>query len=328
MLAMIPHGMGRREERGVGAAMGFRRGEASQQDKRRIEGLVAINVAAVIFGTAGLYGTIDASPVWIVAVRAVFASLALALFALARGQWRLPSRDLWRPLLLSGTILAVHWLSFFASVKLAGVALATVTVVSFPLFSVLIEAGQGRVRPRPSHVMAGLAIVLAVAMLMGGSGEASASHRALAVAVGLFSAVAFSLFGFSSEALNRRMTPAMLSVGQNGVVAALVIPCLLLPVANPAPTQPRQWLLLIALGVVTTATTHQLYFYAMQRLSPVACGGYMALEPVYTILFAGVLLGEPITPVIALCGAMILAASVVLSRRRQVDEVTVLPEPG
>ncbi|MGN6483772.1 MAG: DMT family transporter [Thermomicrobiales bacterium] len=295
-------------------------------DKRRMEGLIAINVAAVIFGTAGLYGTIDASPFWIVAVRAAFAALTLAAVAGARGQWRFPDRDLWRPLVVSGSILAAHWLSFFASVKLAGVALATVTVVSFPLFSVLIEAGQGRVRPRLSHVIAGLVIVLAVGTLTGSGG--SGDHRVLGVAVGLFSAVTFSLFGFSSAALNRRMTPAMLSVGQNGVVAILVIPFLALPVAAPAPTEARQWLLLVALGVVTTATTHQLYFYAMQRLSPVACGGYMALEPVYTILFAGLLLGEPITPIIVLCAAMILAASIVLSRRTQVDELAVLPELG
>ncbi|HWK79736.1 MAG TPA: EamA family transporter [Thermomicrobiales bacterium] len=305
--------------------MGYR-GTGGPRDKRRTEGLIAINVAAVIFGTAGLYGTIDASPFWIVAVRAAFAALALAIVAVARGQWRMPVRDLWRPLVVSGAILAVHWLSFFASVKLAGVALATVTVVSFPLFSVLIEAAQGRVRPRLSQVVAGIVIVLAVGTLTGADG--SGDHRVLGVAVGLFSAVTFSLFGFASAALNRRMTPVMLSVGQNGVVALLVIPFLALPVADPAPTHARQWLLLVLLGVVTTATTHQLYFYAMQRLSPVACGGYMALEPVYTIIFAGLLLGEPVTPMIVLCAAMILAASIVLSRRGRGDEVAVLPELG
>ncbi|MGC4106345.1 MAG: EamA family transporter [Thermomicrobiales bacterium] len=300
------------------------RGVVVPQDKRRLEGLVAINVAAVIFGTAGLYGTIDASPFWIVAMRAAFASMALATVAGVRGHLHLPARELWRPLLVSGTILAVHWLSFFASVKLAGVALATVTVVSFPLFSVLIEAGQGRVRPRPSHVLAGLVIVLAVGLLTGAGG--AGDHRVLGVAIGIFSAITFSLFGFSSAALNRQMTPLMLSVGQNAVVAALVIPFLPFSLAAPAPAHAEQWLLLIVLGVVTTATTHQLYFYAMQRLSPVACGGFMAMEPVYTILFAGVLLQEPITPVIVLCAAMILAASVILSRREAVDSAVGLPE--
>ncbi len=290
------------------------------RDRRRLEGLVAINIAAVVFGTAGLYGAIDASPFWIVAVRAVWASAALGLVAIVRRQMRVPTPTERTALMISGAILAVHWLTFFASVKLAGIALATVTVVSFPLFSVLIEAGRRRIWPKMAHIAAGFTIVLAVALLTGAGGG---SHRLAGVAVGLVSAVTFSLFGFSSASLGETVSPLLISTWQNGVVALLVGPCLLLPIAAPAPTHARQWILLAALGVVTTATTHQLYFYALQRLSAVACGGFMALEPIYTIIFASLLLGQSITPIIVLCATMILGASFVLSARETAPNLTI-----
>jgi hypothetical protein len=40
---------------------------------------LAINIAAVIFGTAALYGKLDVSPFWIVAMRSGFGALALGL---------------------------------------------------------------------------------------------------------------------------------------------------------------------------------------------------------------------------------------------------------
>src|SRR4051812_43740009 len=39
--------------------------------------LVAVNIAALIFGTTALFGRIEASPVWIVAGRGFFACAAL-----------------------------------------------------------------------------------------------------------------------------------------------------------------------------------------------------------------------------------------------------------
>ena len=50
----------------------------------RVKGLIAINIAAVIFGSAALYGKLDVSPVWIVAMRGIFASGTLLSVGLVR----------------------------------------------------------------------------------------------------------------------------------------------------------------------------------------------------------------------------------------------------
>src|SRR5215472_7327147 len=101
------------------------------------QGLIAINAAAVIFGTAALYGKLALSPFWIGSMRSAVAAAALLGAALANGNASIPQRRLWVRVLVTGVLLATHWLTFFASVQLAGVAMATLAFATFPLFTVL-----------------------------------------------------------------------------------------------------------------------------------------------------------------------------------------------
>lgn len=272
----------------------------------RAQGVLAINCAAVIFGTAALYGKLDISVLWIVAMRAAFAALTLAALGGYQAARR-PSALPWGVLGLSGFLLAIHWLAFFASVQLAGVAVATLTFATFPLFTVIVEAAQQRRLPTPAELAVGAVIVIAVALLVEpGGGE----RNITGAAVGLASGFTYALFWRVSQRLGSVMPPAGISLYQNGVVLALLTPLLL--AAEPVPTRAFEWLSLIALGVFNTALMLQLYLFALKRISAGTCSGFVALEPVYAIVFAAVLFGEPVTPWIVVSIALILGASLVL----------------
>ena len=89
--------------------------------------LGALHIGALMFGLTGVFGKLAAaSPAIIVFGRAAFAVLALAVFArfASNAPWKkLELRD-WRRLLVSGVLLAAHWVTFFIAVKVAGVAVA------------------------------------------------------------------------------------------------------------------------------------------------------------------------------------------------------------
>ena len=75
------------------------------------------------------------------------------------------------------------------------------------------------------------------------------------------------------------------------------------------------------LGVVTTAFMHQLYLFALKRLSATTCSGFIALEPVYAIVFAAIFLGEPLTLWVVVSAALIIGSSIVLLRAEQATVV-------
>lgn len=282
------------------------------------QGVVAINIAAVIFGTAALYGKLNVSPFWIVALRGGFAALALGLIGGYRGDIQRLASPSVRTLLLSGLLLAAHWLTFFVSVQQAGVAVATLTFATFPLFTVLVEAAHQRRLPRPAEILVGVIIVAAVALLV----DPVAGQNNLSGAVaGLVSGFTYALFWRTSHKLGG-LSPVNLSFWQNLAVMAFLAPAL--PFATPAPASAVEWISFAALGTINTAIMLLIYLYALRRISPSTCSGFIALEPVYAILFAALFFSEPVTPWIMISIVLILGASFTLLKIEKQDPTSIL----
>ncbi len=285
---------------------------------RRAQGVLAINAAAVIFGTAALYGKLNVSPFWIVALRGGFAASALALIGVYKGDLKsLPSASA-MTILLSGLLLAAHWLTFFVSVQKAGVAVATLTFATFPLFTVLVEAAHQRRWPRPAEVAVGVVIVAAVALLVEPRGGQDKLGGAFA---GLASGFTYALFWRTSHRLSS-WSPVNLSFWQNSAVLAVLAPTLL--IADPAPRTVIEWVSLAALGIINTAVMLLIYLYALKRISPSACSGFIALEPVYAILFAALFFHEHVTSWIMLSVVLILGASFTLLKIEKENPTSIL----
>jgi drug/metabolite transporter (DMT)-like permease len=272
----------------------------------RTQGLIAINIAAVIFGSAALYGKLDVSPFWITSMRAAFGAVTLLALGLWKGDIGFPPRELWKIFIVTGVILAVHWLSFFASVQWAGVAVATLTFATFPLFTVLIEARHHRRKPHLAEIGAAFVIILAVGLLVNPHNGRDSLWGA---AAGLVSAIAYACFWHTSKDLSRSLSPLRVSLYQNAVTALVLAPFLAL--MPPMPSAVADWLWLALLGIVNTALMLQLYLYALKHISPSTCSGFVALEPVYAILLAALFFHEPVTLWVALSAALIIGASFV-----------------
>jgi len=271
--------------------------------------LVAVNIAALIFGTTALFGRLDASPVWIVAGRGFFACLTLYAVATARG---VPLRlGHGRPVrvALSGLLLALHWIAFFTAVRVAGVAVGTLTAATFPLFTIVLDAMRRGRAPSLMEWVGGATIILAVVLISGpGAQEAATASGA---AIGLMAALLFAVFALISQELAKDINAVTLSLYQQGVVALLLLP--VLPFVGPLQTG-EAWAAIAALGVIGTALTHQLYLFALSLLPASACGGFVTLEPVYAIVFAAMLFGEPVRPIVLVSAALIIGASLLLLR--------------
>ena len=284
---------------------------------RRAAALTAVNLAAVLFGSTALFGKLPISPVWIVGGRAAFA--AATLFVIVLIQRRKSAGGVpFKGALMTGMLLALHWVSFFASVQWANVAIATLTFATFPLFTIAFQAILRRRVPSPIEWGAGLAIIAGVALICG-PGLPATPRAQLGAIVGVVSAISFALFGLISQTMARTADPVRLSLVQNVIVTLFLVPNLIF--AAPMPLTARDWGLLALLGVVATAGSHQLYFYALTRLPAAVCGAFVSLEPVYAILFAAVMFHEPLGPAVIASAVLIVAASMLLLRRVEPEQL-------
>jgi drug/metabolite transporter (DMT)-like permease len=274
--------------------------------------LPAIHLAVFLFGFPGLFaGWIPLPPSLLVLGRVVFAAPALAVFmAAAKVPFRMaPGRDL---LLcaLCGIVLAVHWSAFFEAVRVSSVAVGLLAYATFPAFTVFFEPLFERKRRDGANVLFSGLTLLGVFLVV--PRFALADPVLLGVLWGLLSGAAFALLSILNRNLTRRQASLRIAFYQDLFAGVVLLPVLFGGVPR---LSGKDLALLAVLGVLCTAVAHTLFIRGMRDLNAQTASLIAALEPVYGILFALVLLGEVPTGRTVMGGAIILGAVLLVTLR-------------
>jgi drug/metabolite transporter (DMT)-like permease len=85
-------------------------------------------------------------------------------------------------------------------------------------------------------------------------------------------------------------------------------------VREAAAMSPLAWGLVVAMALVVTIGSNQLFSYGLQRVTAGAAAAYSYLTPVLAAALAWLVLGEPITTVVVVCGLVIAVGVYLLNR--------------
>ena len=190
-----------------------------------------------------------------------------------------------------GVLVSLHWLTFYAAIKLANASVGATCIALGPVFLSLIEPWIARRKFDPRELLIGVAVVPGVAMVVGG---VPVSMR-LGIAVGALSALLVALFSSYNKRLVEHgdpLTVTCIELGTGTVFLTLLAP--LLPHAGPAFMLPsaHDALLLVLLSFGCTLLPFALALVALRHMSAFGTQMVTNLEPVYAIVLAIVLLGE------------------------------------
>jgi drug/metabolite transporter (DMT)-like permease len=273
--------------------------------------LAALHVSVLLFGFAGLFGKwIALPPVLIVFGRASLAFAALALLAqLAREPSTSRAGFDWR-LAAGGVVLALHWVAFFQSIQVSTVAVGLLGFASFPAFVLLLEALLRERSLRASEWGTTLLVTAGLLLLVPEFSLDNSTVQGLLW--GLISGASFAVLAVVNRRLAAQRSPNAIAQWQNGIAAAVLLP---LAALAPATTTLRDLGLLLVLGVLCTALSHTLFIRSLRTLSAHVASVVAALEPVYGIALAFLLLGEK--PALrTLSGMVLIVAAAMLASRR------------
>jgi len=266
----------------------------------------SLHVAVALFGFAALFGKWIALPATaIVLGRTVIGAATLAI---GIGWRRQPLGRPTRANAINGTILALHWVAFFAAVKVSSVAIALLGYASFPLFVLQLE------RHRLDRLQTATAVLATVGLVVIVPGIALSGEVVRGLFLGLVSAFTFALLAVRNRRLVERTSPARIALWQNVFAALCLAPVVALGPAF-APPAALDVALLLVLGVACTGLAHTLFIASMQRVSAHTASVVAALEPVYGIALAALLLGEIPDARTLIGGSLIVTAAVLASRR-------------
>jgi drug/metabolite transporter (DMT)-like permease len=190
-----------------------------------------------------------------------------------------------------GVLVSLHWLTFYAAIKLANASVGATCIALGPAFLAFVEPWIARRRFDPRELLMAIAVVPGVAMVAGGV----PAHMRIGIAVGVVSAFFVALFG----SFNKRMvhhgdplTVTCIELGTGALFLMLLAPWL--PHTGSAFPVPNlhDAVLLLILAFGCTLLPFSLVLVALRHVSAFAMQMITNLEPVYAIVLAMVLLGE------------------------------------
>ncbi|HJU38931.1 MAG TPA: DMT family transporter, partial [Tahibacter sp.] len=190
-----------------------------------------------------------------------------------------------------GVVLALHWLTFYASLKLANASVAATCMGLAPAFLAIVEPLIMR-RPFDLRELAlGIAVVPGVALVVGGLPHGMFEG----LVVGVVSAFLVAIYSVVNKRLVDASDPlaiTALELATGVVVLGLAAPLFASAqeVFTPPGAADAFWLTVLALALTVFPLT--LSLVAMRHLSAFGVQLATNLEPVYVVLIAIVLFGE------------------------------------
>lgn len=261
------------------------------ESRKQVLAVAALAILAIGWGAIPLFVRNEVPSIALVGARVTFGVIALIGVAAVLRQLKFPKVRRWR-LVLSGVLLALHWITFFESIKLTTVAVALAVLYIGPIAAAILSGpflGE-KVTPRlwlALGIAAGgtLLVVQPWVRDTGGGGSVSTLEG---VAMAALSAALLAALMLVGKPVAKDLGGLTMAIGE-----LLVASVLLAPATYQAVTQYSDYIVnFVILGALFTGFAGYVYWEAMRHLPVAAVSVIMYIEPATAVLWAAAFLDE------------------------------------
>jgi drug/metabolite transporter (DMT)-like permease len=245
-----------------------------------------LHIAVLLAGLTGILGKLihlnEGLLVW---YRLFLTAPTLWILAVIRRQRvRIDRKDLWRIFGVGG-IAALHWVSFYGSIKYSNVSVGLLCFSSIGFFTALIEPLLFRHRVDFVELFLGVLVIAGIFCIFQVD-----PHYKTGICIGLVSALLGSLFPVLNKRILQRVPPETvtlyeLSGGLLFLTALMPLYLYLFPAPSLLPRW-QDWIWLLVLSWACTVLAFNLSMSALHKISAFTVNLSYNLEPVYGIFLA------------------------------------------
>ena len=240
-----------------------------------------IILLAISWGTIPLIiRTSDITSISLVGIRTFLGTFFLATLLIRKN---LNIKELIKPGLILGPLLAIHWVTMFESIELNSIAVGIGLVFSYPLFVLLLEFLRGN-KPKSYQVFLISIGFIGLYFLL----DISNINSLEGIFYGLISAISLSLIIIIGEKFSSQLGGLKVAFSQL-LVASIIL--------FKFTYESREWLVnnlavSIFLGFFLTGVGLTTYWYVVKIIKPIAVSTISYLEPVTGVILGAFLLNE------------------------------------
>lgn len=285
-------------------------------DDARVGALLVL-ASAVGFGTLGVLGVVAGdeglSIPTVLFLRFGLATVLVWAVLGLRGELEvLSGRTLFVGLGLGAFGYAAMSGLYFVGLEYMTAGMVGITLYTYPAF-VLLLAATFLDEPVGRRSVAALAATLGGVALITGADPAAADPRGVGIV--LVAAVVYAVYiTVSRTALEDVSAPTLTA----HVMPAAALTFLVIGAATDSlavPEGPVAWGAVLGIAVLATAVPIFAFFAGLSRIDAGPTAILSALEPVVTVALGAAFLGEPVSAVILVGGALVLVGVVLVPRR-------------
>jgi len=280
-----------------------------QNDKLR--NYFHLHFIVLIWGFTAILGkliSIDALPlVW---HRMLLATAFVFLFIVfKKNSFRVQKKTLVM-LLVTGVVIALHWLTFFKAIKVSNVSVALATMSTGAFFTALLEPILYRRKIIWHEIFLGLLVIIGLGLIF----SVDTSYKQ-GILLALCSAFLAAIFSLANGKLIQKHKPSVISFYELG--AGVVFLSIYMIFTNNLSSDifvlsTMDWVYIFILASFCTAYAFIASVKVMKHLSPYTVMLTTNLEPVYGILLAYTIFGESEKmDTLFYVGALIILATVI-----------------
>lgn len=254
--------------------------------------LIKLHTAVFLVGFTGILGVlIQLSEMPLVWYRIMITVVSLFVLLKWRGQQlQLPAASI-KKLLLIGSVIALHWVCFYGSIKFSNVSIALVCFSSTGLFTALLEPLLVTGKIRWVEVLLGLFSLAGIYLIFHFD-----DRYQTGIIVGLVSAILAALFSVLNKkhlAIADAQVIMLYELAGGLLVLTLLMPLYIyfFPHTVLFPSL-SDWGWLLILSWVCTIVAMKLMLESLQKVSAFTQNLSLNLEPVYAIIMAFILFDE------------------------------------
>jgi drug/metabolite transporter (DMT)-like permease len=257
---------------------------------------IQVHAAVFLFGlTAILGGLIQLEALVLVWWRVLLTSVSLLFLT----NWGRQALIMGRKQILAfagiGVLMALHWLCFYGTIKMANASIALVTMALVALFTAILEPWFLGKKMEKTELMVGLAVIPGMIMVAGNIDTSMYSG----FMVGVLSALLAAIFSTLNKKIMAKDS-SVLAITLIEMTASWLILSLILMVwtfmgyeiKSFYPPTMLDWVWIIILAIVCTTIAQAFFLSALKNISTFTANLANNLEPIYGILLAAVVLKE------------------------------------
>ena len=279
---------------------------------RHLYNILILNLGMLCISTSGPLGRfIPLPPPLIIWSRAFVAFLVLGAYCYwKKEKIRRGFVENRSTIIFSGTLLTLHWVTYFFALQWSGVAIGMLSMFTFPIITVFLEPLFFKTKFHPIHLMFGALILIGIYLLVPSFNYENVQTKGLFM--GLFSALAYAFRNLIIKKNVQKFNGSLLMFYQMGITIILLFPVLMF---YPLDTFTTQIPYLLFLGLVTTAIGHTLFLNCLTYFTVSTASIMNSIQPIFGIIIAFFFLNET-PPASSLIGGGIILITVVIESLR------------